>query len=206
MKCIKCGNKIKDINERCPKCGSYQYVPEQEKKDDEVSISTAVASVLVIIFVTCAVIGFYFAYGKDRLSESNIKKQIANKAGEAVIEMYYYDFNGDGSKETFAVTGSGSKNSIVNGKLWYVSGTAGMNIKSDFSGNMNGLIEERGKKYISVEINGENGKSLSFIFGVDNHSNFFEPEASGKYQKVHQENGRILTNNGKEISIENPAE
>lgn len=209
MKCINCGNKIKDINEKCPKCGAYQFDPEKElekeaKKDDEVPVSTAIASVLVIIFVTCAVIGFYFAFGRDKLNENNIKRQLNNISGESIIEMYYDDFNGDGSKETFAVTGSGSTNKIINGTLWYIKDTTGINIRSGFSGGINGLIDEKNQKYLSIEINGENGESTSFICGVNKFSNFYEPEASGKFSGVHQIDGRILTAKGKEIDIENP--
>lgn len=177
---------------------------QPEKKDDEVSISTAIASVLVIIFITCAVIGFYFAYGKDKIEENNIKKQLRNISGETLIEMYCDDFNGDGSKEVFAVTGTGSSTTIVDGTLWYVKGTVGLNVKSDFSGTINGIITDKNKKYLSIDLENENGEIVSLICGVNRGSEFYQPAASGKFRGVHQQDGRILTDTGKEVNLENP--
>lgn len=204
MKCINCGCEIKEGKKNCPECGAYQDIPKPVQKPEEkmVSLSTAIASVLIIIFVTCAVIGFYFAYGRDKLSETNIRRQLENVSGGKLIEMYYDDFNGDGTKEAFGITGSGSTKSVINGNVWYIRDKQGVNIKSGFSGGLNGVISESGKKYISVEVNDGNGESVSFIWGVNKYGEIFKPESSEKYKKVHQENGRILTDEGSEVVID----
>lgn len=203
MKCINCGCELKEGKKNCPECGAYQVISNPaEKKEDNVSLSTAIASVLIIVFVTCAVIGFYFAYGREKLDESNIKRQLQSVSGGKLIEMYYEDFNGDGAKEAFGVTGSGSTNSVINGNVWYIRDKKGVNIKSGFSGHLNGIIMEKEKKFISVEIIDGKGDSLSYIWGVNKYGESYQTESSGKYKDVRQENGRILTKEGTEIKIE----
>lgn len=202
MKCINCGKEIKEGSKKCPECGAELVVPKK-KGDEEVPISTAIATVLVIIFITCAVIGFYFAYGKDKLSESNMRRQLLN-SGEQIIEMYYDDFNCDGTKEAYAITGSGSANNILNGKVWYLREASGTNVKSDFTGSINGIVVEKGQKYVSIEIKDENGESVSYICGVNKYGDYTAAPASERFSGVHQTDGRILTESGKEISILNP--
>ena len=203
MKCINCGCELKEGKNNCPECGAFQVdLTPAEKKEDGVSLSTAIASVLIIVFVTCAVIGFYFAYGRDKINETNIRRQLQSVSGGNLIAMYYEDFNGDGSKEAFGVTGSGSSNSVINGNLWYIRDKKGLNIKSGFSGRINGTIMEREKKYISIDIYDGNGDSLSNIWGVNKYGECYQPESSGKYKNVRQENGRILTDEGAEIKID----
>lgn len=199
MKCTNCGKKIKMGSNVCPECG-------EEQKEKEIPISTAIATVLIIIFLTCAVIAAYFAFGKEKLTESNMRKQLINKAGEDIIEMYYDDFNGDGTKEAFAVTGSGSSRNILNGTVWFLSDVRGENIKPDIKGSINGILVENGKKYVSIEIIDENGESCSFICGVDKYGKYYNAPASEKYSNVTQTNGRIMDSKGHEISIEHPEE
>ena len=204
MKCINCGCELKEDQKNCPECGAYQNISlPAEKKDDGVPLSTAIASVLIIVFVTCAVIGFYFAYGREKLDETNIRRQLQNVSGGNLIAMYYEDFNGDGTKEAFGITGTGSINSVVNGNLWYIKDKKGLNLKSDFSGRLNGVIMEREKKYVSIEISDGNGNSCSYIWGVNKYGESYQPESSCKYRSVRQENGRILTYEGAEVKIEN---
>lgn len=203
MKCIKCGFELKDDQKICPECETFQLIPKtEENKDDGVSLSTAIASVLIIVFLTCAVIGFYFAYGREKIDESNIKRQLQSVSGGKLIEMYYEDFNGDGVKEAFGVTGSGSTGSVINGNLWYIKDQKGVNLKSGFSGHLNGVIMEKDKKFISVEIADSKGDSLSYIWGVNKYGESYQTETSGKYKNVSMVNGRILTNEGSEIKIE----
>ena len=203
MKCIKCGFELKDDQKICPECETFQLIPKtEENKDDGVSLSTAIASVLIIVFLTCAVIGFYFAYGREKLDESNIKRQLQSISGGKLIEVYYEDFNGDGLKEAFGVTGSGSTSSVINGNLWYIRDKKGVNLKSGFSGHLNGIVMEKEKKFISVEIVDGEGDSLSYIWGVTKYGESYQHESSGKYKNVGLVNGRILTGEGKEIKIE----
>ncbi len=207
MKCINCGKEIEDGKFQCPECGAFQIDESKigqitQEEEDGVPISTAIATVLVIIFITCAVIGFYFAYGRDKISENNIRKQLNNISGESLIEMYYDDFNGDGSKEAFAVTGSGSSNAVLDGTVWYIKDTTGINIKSDFSGKINGVLVNGNNKFFSFDAKNEAGEDVSFIFGVNKYSDLYQPEASEKYSGVHQENGKVFTGDGKIITLE----
>ncbi|MCQ2479744.1 MAG: zinc ribbon domain-containing protein [Clostridia bacterium] len=200
MKCFNCGCELKDGQKNCPECGAYQIDKQSAKK---ISLKAGIATALVVIIAVVGLTVYYFLDGKDRIERSYIQAQIERVSHSKIIEMYYDDFNGDGTKEAFAVTGVGTDDVFTEGEVWFVKSRLGVNIRSGVVGSINGIVEEDGKKYLSVEITDEKRRSSSYVFGVDDNNNYYVPVISGKYSGIHQQDGKAVTSDGKEITIKN---
>ncbi len=200
MKCFNCGCELKDGKMNCPECGAYQIDKQSAKR---ISLKAGLITALLVIVAVVALTSFYFYAGKDMIERNYIQKQIERVSSSDLIQIYYDDFNGDGSKEAFAVTGIGTEDVFTDGEIWYVKSRLGVNIRSGVIGGINGIVEEDGKKYLSVEISDEKRRTSSYIFGVDERNNYYVPVISGKYNKIHQQDGKVVTEDGKEITVKN---
>lgn len=200
MKCFNCGCKLKENQKNCPECGAYQIDKQSAKK---ISLKAGIATALLVIIAVVGLTAYYFLDGKDRIEYAYIQKQVERVSHSKMIEMYYDDFNGDGAKEAFVLTGIGTEDVFTDGEVWFVKSRLGVNIRSDVVGGVNGIVEEEGKKYLSVEITDEKRHSSSYIFGVDEKNNYYVPVISGKYTGIHQQDGKVVTSEGKEITVKN---
>ena len=137
------------------------------------------------------------------LTESDLKSIIEKKSGKKIAEWKYEDFDGNGTKEAFAVIGS--QKYVENKKafvyIWFI------NSKGETTQMMNKLNEsfsycsyysnvevfEQGKKCFFSFTSSNEAPSIGFIFEVVNGKPH-EFDVSGKYFRFTYENDKIYAN------------
>lgn len=199
MKCKNCGEKMEKGDLFCPSCGmSKKYGSDNSNALIIILSAAAIIVALAVIFIS-------LKYGMNSDDKTSLLKSLSKTTDKEIIEFYYDDFNNDSVCEAFAVAGEGSKDSFTTAEIWYVTSAENTVILENINGAINGILEENGSKYISVEIS-EGEKSSSYIYGVNQDGGYSEPPASRKYQNVHQSDGKILTIDNKEITLLNESQ
>ncbi|MBE6783205.1 MAG: zinc ribbon domain-containing protein [Ruminococcaceae bacterium] len=171
--------------------------PKKKKKKSAVKI---IVSVVALILVAAIAAGTFFFIEKKKEEEAQAHREkltqlLEEKTTKPVIEMYFEDYDNNGSVEAFALVGEKSKGEgedvqYTDADLYYVSDKNVQLIDEKITGKVNGILTAENGKYISLE-NEKSGSSHSYIFGVKN-SKPFESASSGIYYEVHQDDDRIV--------------
>ncbi len=213
--CSKCNMRLSDTAKFCPMCGTaikadyaFNYgqpavkpLKKVKKGKKKTPIKVIIAIILIIAVLAGGGVGYFFVYPKF-FNKSYLKNKLKKATDKHIIEFFYDDFNGDNIFESFAVVGKNDGENISHAEVWFISNSADECVKDDIDGKINGILEEDSKKYISVECEDkENNSSASYIYGVENKDEYTEPGISGKYQNVHMEDGKIVSADGTNISI-----
>lgn len=201
MICKNCGNVIDDGAAFCDNCGQHVVQPAKSASGTKklssnqlIIIIASVAAILVaaIIIATVLVI---------RPKGKNLEKKLEGLTDKQIISFCCDDYNSDGSEEAFAIAGTGSESGFENADIWFVSENAGGKVKENISGRLNGILEENGRKYMCVEV-ADDGGSHSYIYGVIEPDKVYEPDTSGVFSGVYQDETTIKTVDGQVITID----
>lgn len=119
-------------------------------------------------------------------TEDNLKEFLYNASGsENYLYFYYDDFNGDGKKEAFGVTGDEGDSVGVhnNVKIYYVSSEGNvvcMNPNLYGYPTTEELLTAGNSKFFLWEASGGGSGSITYVYGVKD-GQAYEPEVSGCY-------------------------
>lgn len=128
-------------------------------------------------------------------SEEELHQAFLEAAGTSQeLYFFYDDFDADGVKEAFGITGSGSE-LYSDVQIYFINseGEAEAQLQQPTTGYlMNGdLLKAGGCQFLVWENSGGGSGSTSSIFGVRD-GEVYEPEISGKYMTFQQEGERYV--------------
>ena len=142
-------------------------------------------SALAVIFLLAfcmAGCGFSGGRGLLGIKTDELIKILEAETDEQILYFYCYDFDGDGKKEAFAVTGTpeeGQDGWYLEGRLWFVSKNARV-IEDGLYGYSNGLLKDKKYAFVSLEQSAHGSGSVSCVYGVKGGSPV-EMNVSGRY-------------------------
>ncbi len=196
MICRNCGIELNVGAKFCPKCGTPQLnkTGKEEQKKSKAKIIVAIILVIALIAGTVTAI---LVFGNEK---KRFERKLKNLTNKKIVEMFYDDFNNDSTNEMFAIVGKGNRAHFSKAEIWFISDDAGECVKEDIDGHINGILEEEGNKYISVEVENEEN-SASYIYGVADRDEYGEADISGKYSDVCMKDGKIVTGDNTQVHI-----
>ncbi|MBQ7956429.1 MAG: zinc-ribbon domain-containing protein [Clostridia bacterium] len=227
MFCKRCGKEIPNNSNVCQYCGSQvtprtsantytnfnnttvnqaPSAPQKNQKKTPWKIIAPVVAVLLIIAIVFGV--FACANNKKKAAEEKLRQILEESTTKPIVEFMCEDYNGDGRYEAFAVVGESEDKAeyieYSEADICHVNEEEAEVIKESVRGHSNGTIEVGNTIYVSLEVYDdgvETGKS--FIYTSDDNK-YVEPDVSGKYSDVHEEDGKIFgkDENGNEIEVE----
>ena len=227
MFCKRCGKEIPNDSNVCQYCGSQvtprtsantytnfnnttvnqaPSAPQKNQKKTPWKIIAPVVAVLLIIAIVFGV--FACANNKKKAAEEKLRQILEESTTKPIVEFMCEDYDGDGRYEAFAVVGESEEKAeyieYSEADICHVNEEEAEVIKESVRGHSNGTIEVGNTIYVSLEVYDdgvETGKS--FIYTSEDNK-YVEPDVSGKYANVHEEDGKILgkDENGNEIEVE----
>ncbi|MBQ7956992.1 MAG: zinc-ribbon domain-containing protein [Clostridia bacterium] len=230
MFCKRCGKEIPNNSNVCQYCGSqvtprtssntytnfnnptinnhYQAPPAPQKNNKKTpwKIIAPIVAVLLIIAIVFGV--FACANNKKKAAEEKLRQILEESTTKPIVEFMCEDYDGDGRYEAFAVVGKSEEKAeyieYSEADICHVNEEEAEVIKESVRGHSNGTIEVGNTIYVSLEVyddGAETGKS--FIYTSEDNK-YVEPDVSGKFAEVHEEDGKILgkDENGNEIEVE----
>lgn len=128
-------------------------------------------------------------------SEEKIRNYFENniaKDGLSTLYFIYDDYDGNGTKEAFAIRGKKEADSCTNVVIYYVDGEniRQMNDKEYYGYYSHEQLLETGKqKFLVWELDAGGSGSLSYVFGVKDGKSY-QPQISGNYEFFWGEDNR----------------
>lgn len=180
---------------------AFKDTENAKKKKKKSKTKAIIAIVLVIAILAGGGTASYFLFFTH---QKRLERKLKGLTDKEIVEFYFDDYNADGTDEAFAVVGKkGENNEFSKGEIWFVSDNSYKKLKGDVNGRLNGMLEEKKNKYISVEVEDKkDDDSASYIYGVKKKDESYEPPASGQYKGVHQkDDGEIVDDRGIKIDI-----
>ncbi len=230
--CPKCGGQLADGAKFCKFCGSATIQPQPQapvhnnvqsnvqkpapqKPKKKKSSKNIVLAIIAVILVIAIAVGGWLLWDvigekkkEDLTDEEKLTQILEESTTKPIIEFVYDDYDSDGTCEAYAVVGETDEEDekhpeFYDADIYFVNHKKAQPIKENVSGKVNGTIKLEDIKYISIEVY-EDGtdEGKSFIYTADGTKSD-EADISGKYSRVHKENGRIvgLDENGNEVEI-----
>jgi len=231
--CPKCGGQLADGAKFCKFCGSATIQPQpqapvhnnvqsnvqkpaSQKPKKKKSSKNIVLAIIAVILVIAIAVGGWLLWDvigekkkEDLTDEEKLTQILEESTTKPIIEFVYDDYDSDGTCEAYAVVGETDEEDekhpeFYDADIYFVNHKKAQPIKENVSGQVNGTIDVEDNKYISIEVY-EDGtdEGKSFIYTADGTKSD-EADISGKYSRVHKENGRIvgLDENGNEVDID----
>lgn len=172
--------------------------PDSKKKISPVKI---IIAIVALVLVAAIVAGTFFFLEKKKEEEAAAHREkltqlLEEKTTKPVIEMFFEDYDNNGSIEAFALVGEKSKGDgedveYTDADLYFVNEKKVQLIEEKITGQSNGILTAKNEiKYISLE-NVKSDSSHSYIYGVKSNAPF-ESATSGTYYEVHQDGDRIV--------------
>lgn len=140
---------------------------------------------------------------KKEYTESDLKEKVIAESGGNIGSWIYEDFDGDGTKEAFAIIDNGIKNEF-NGTptieaIYFIDSDANIRkIKSEFDlpwYSDDKYIEYESKGFFSVDVTASGSSWITYLFGVKD-GNAYELNISGDLQGFYNKNGMCYTTTG----------
>lgn len=127
-------------------------------------------------------------------TEETLQSMLQNYVGEDGLETLYFiydDYDGNGTKEAFAIRGKKEADSCTNVVIYYVDGEniRQMNDKEYYGYYSHEQLLETGKqKFLVWELDAGGSGSLSYVFGVKDGKSY-QPQISGNYEAFWGQDG-----------------
>ena len=225
--CPKCGRELADGARFCKFCGSQVLqtnmqnntqrpvqniqvtTPAPKKKKSSKGIIIAVIAVLLVALIVLGVIFIPDLLGKKDLTDKEkLTKLLEESTTKPIVEFVYVDYDSDGTYEAYAVVGETDEEDekhpeFYDADIYFVNHKKAQPVKENVSGQVNGTMKVDDNKYISIEVyNDGTDEGKSFIYTADGTKSD-EADISGKYSRVHKENGKIIgfDENGNEVDL-----
>ncbi len=229
MFCKHCGKQINDNQSFCPFCGtavtvkpsadlqnySNQVVQSQPQKPKKNKKKVIIAIVAVILAIAIGVGGWFLwdVIAEKKKGDSDSKERLEELLKESttkpIVEFVYDDYDSDGTYEAYAVVGETDEEDekhpeFYDADIYFVNHKKAQSIKENISGKVNGTMDVKNLKYISIEVYDDGtDEGKSFIYTADGTKSA-EADISGEYSNVHEEDGRIVgyDENGNLVEVE----
>lgn len=127
------------------------------------------------------------------LSEDELKEKLEAEAGAAASKWYYDDYDGDGTKEAYAIIGGETITAV-----YAVDRDGNVSLMRDefwgtnYNVNYDSLVEFKGKKYLAINTHNGGSGSVTYLFSVKN-GKMQELAVSGELQGFTVEDGHAYT-------------
>ncbi len=127
------------------------------------------------------------------LSEDELKEKLEAEAGAAASRWYYDDYDGDGTKEAYAIIGGETITAV-----YAVDRDGNVSLMRDefwgtnYNVNYDSLVEFKGKKYLAINTHNGGSGSVTYLFSVKN-GKMQELAVSGELQGFTVEDGHAYT-------------
>lgn len=116
------------------------------------------------------------------LSDDELKEKLETEAGTSVSKWFYDDYDGDGTKEAYAIIGGETITAVYG-----VDHDGNVSLMRDefwgtnYNVNYDSLVEFKGKKYLAVNTHNGGSGSVTYLFSVKN-GKMQELDVSGELQ------------------------
>lgn len=183
---------------------NYDEESTKKKNTSKTFLIILITSLVLIIGAVVVLILFWDKFFPQEpvvpTTVEDFQKNIEEHTKKGILDIKCEDFDGDGTKEAFAIVGTKNveKGGFKNAELWYADADETKALKKNMYGHSNGLIDSGTAKYISLEVENDAAadddtapKTLSYVFGVSNEESY-EAEISGKYSDVHQDGNKVV--------------